>query len=430
MSRKILFVFALLSTINYQLSTCYASFEDIGVGARAVGMGNAFITVADDVYSIYYNPAGLTALRQKETASSYGRLYFGLDDGSNLGKSFLGYAHPLAKKYGSFGLGWMNFHLSGVYSENTFIFSYAREVEEIKQIPGPLNLGINLKLLNKNYGRDEYTIKDNVFAKSYSKTVLSADLGGLYQLSRYFTVGLLFSDILQPDIGLKDKSVIPLGIKTGISYRSPVLNTALEGSYWGGEIKIYNGLEYWLFAKSFAVRAGWGMGTRSFSNLTFGLSYNIPLLRFDYAFVYPLSGITDILGSHQFSLSFRFGSLLEGPSEDPFYLKKKTKDLEKKFKETEEELSRTKNELEKLKKERVAPPAVTPGITPPGRPPLPGVVPQPPTMRTHKVLEGETLQSIAVKYYGEEKRWVDIYNANKDKIERGVVKPGQILIIP
>jgi nucleoid-associated protein YgaU len=51
-------------------------------------------------------------------------------------------------------------------------------------------------------------------------------------------------------------------------------------------------------------------------------------------------------------------------------------------------------------------------------------------VRKHTVLEGETIRSIAMKYYGDEKYWIDIYNANKDKIKKGRVAPGEILVIP
>lgn len=48
----------------------------------------------------------------------------------------------------------------------------------------------------------------------------------------------------------------------------------------------------------------------------------------------------------------------------------------------------------------------------------------------HKVKEGETLVSISKKYYNTEKNWKKIYEANKDKIIKGVPIVGEILIIP
>jgi nucleoid-associated protein YgaU len=47
------------------------------------------------------------------------------------------------------------------------------------------------------------------------------------------------------------------------------------------------------------------------------------------------------------------------------------------------------------------------------------------------VRQGDTLQSIAERYYGATKFWDEIYQANKDSVGRGgVLKPTQVLIIP
>ncbi|MHB9154623.1 MAG: LysM peptidoglycan-binding domain-containing protein [Endomicrobiales bacterium] len=51
-------------------------------------------------------------------------------------------------------------------------------------------------------------------------------------------------------------------------------------------------------------------------------------------------------------------------------------------------------------------------------------------MRAHRVAPGETLPSLAARYYGDNSDWVRIYEANKDKIEKGSLRSGQLLIIP
>lgn len=55
-----------MSTANAQLDrstskvgTTAAQFLKIGAGARAIGMGGTYTAVSDDIYSIYYNPAGV-----------------------------------------------------------------------------------------------------------------------------------------------------------------------------------------------------------------------------------------------------------------------------------------------------------------------------------------------------------------------------------
>ena len=73
MKNKILIIFMLISLILPQIfaqsgfisdvskkGTTAAPFLSIGQSARAIGMGSAFVGVANDVSSIYWNPAGLT----------------------------------------------------------------------------------------------------------------------------------------------------------------------------------------------------------------------------------------------------------------------------------------------------------------------------------------------------------------------------------
>src|SRR6266850_6391202 len=54
------------------LATRYAGeFLRIGVGARALGMGSAFVGLADDGTSAYWNPAGLATLRSREATAMH-----------------------------------------------------------------------------------------------------------------------------------------------------------------------------------------------------------------------------------------------------------------------------------------------------------------------------------------------------------------------
>ncbi|MBJ12630.1 MAG: hypothetical protein CMG62_06080, partial [Candidatus Marinimicrobia bacterium] len=50
-------------TIN-RYGTTAANFLEIGVGSEANAMGEAYVAVANDVSSIYWNPAGLSSLKQ------------------------------------------------------------------------------------------------------------------------------------------------------------------------------------------------------------------------------------------------------------------------------------------------------------------------------------------------------------------------------
>jgi hypothetical protein len=72
-----------------------ASFEPLPVGGRAAGMGEAYTAIVDDVYSLYYNPAGCLQINRPEIGTYYSQLYPGLSDHSQISRMFLGYAQPL-----------------------------------------------------------------------------------------------------------------------------------------------------------------------------------------------------------------------------------------------------------------------------------------------------------------------------------------------
>jgi len=49
-----------------KVATTAASFLEIGVGSRAIGMGGAFVAVADDATALYWNSAGIARLKKNE----------------------------------------------------------------------------------------------------------------------------------------------------------------------------------------------------------------------------------------------------------------------------------------------------------------------------------------------------------------------------
>jgi hypothetical protein len=51
--------------------TASGTFLQIGVGARAVGLGESFVAVANDPSAVYWNPAGLASLQRREVSESH-----------------------------------------------------------------------------------------------------------------------------------------------------------------------------------------------------------------------------------------------------------------------------------------------------------------------------------------------------------------------
>ena len=74
---SLIFVYLTISALSYPLfgqsldsvskvATTAASFLEIGVGSRAIGMGGAFVAVADDATALYWNSAGIARLKKNE----------------------------------------------------------------------------------------------------------------------------------------------------------------------------------------------------------------------------------------------------------------------------------------------------------------------------------------------------------------------------
>src|ERR1039458_1672672 len=89
------------------VGTSGAEFLKIGPGARAVGMGEAFTGVADDVDAIYWNPAGLGTLKHAEITGMHMQ-YF-----QSIQYEFAAFAYPTTDR-GSWGFAVTNLHTDNI----------------------------------------------------------------------------------------------------------------------------------------------------------------------------------------------------------------------------------------------------------------------------------------------------------------------------
>jgi len=412
-------------------TSLYAQFEDTGAGARPSGMGNAFTALANDVHGIYYNPAGLGALTRAEFTSEYARLYWKLDDGSNLGDSLIAYVHPLGK-WGTAGVGYSGLALSGDYNENTFILSYGRRFG-IQALGG-----LNIKLLHQNFSLDEYTQDDPVFSSRTSMTKLSFDMGTLFDINHALCFGLVLTDINQPDFlfyetDSSETGRVSRGLKAGIAYREESVNIAVDAGLKGNNLKFYTGMEKWFYEYNFALRSGLGLGTNGFRNLSMGASYKFKSSQVDYTFIAPLS-IGGTAGTHRFSLTLNFGI---SPEDVRMEMRKRTliENLEERIRNAELKANKAEETAEQalreirerpygkeyekiIIREKAEIPRKEEKLSGEDR------------MYLYTVQPSETLQSIAIKIYGDANRWIDIYNANKYQIKKGSLAPGQNLVLP
>ncbi|MGI6557733.1 MAG: hypothetical protein ACOX20_01830 [Limnochordia bacterium] len=173
------------------------------VGSRPWGMGGAFVAVADDGAAVYWNPAGLIQLQDKEvqftaTLAAEGGFRY---------RNFLAYTEPDAG-FGAGGISWIQSRtpLGGVYTDDhAFVYSYARELAD------DFALGLNVR-----YERRLKDTKDRPKASGYS-----VDIGALFPLGPGLQAGFLLQDVFATDIEWKDGDRVEQGVnfRPGLAWR-------------------------------------------------------------------------------------------------------------------------------------------------------------------------------------------------------------------
>lgn len=274
-----------------------ASFLNIGVGARALGMGGAYTALADDANALYWNPAGLSKLEKREFTASHAELF----ESTRL--DFLAYAHPTSQ--GTFAAGLTYLSQGKIEgrdslgrptagydaSDAAVTASYARKLDLAE-------LGASVKYVRSHIGSAEaQSVAVDVGAKRA--------LGGL-------TLGAALRN-LGP--GLKydnERNDLPLRLAVGAVYKfaggHAAAAEAVNGPRGAGTDVSFGG-EYQAL-KNLYLRAGYttqsaitgGTGFDAARGLTFGLGLRNEKWSMDYA-ILP----TGELGrSHRFSLGARF----------------------------------------------------------------------------------------------------------------------------
>jgi hypothetical protein len=83
---------------SQRAGTSSGAFLKIGVGARAVALGESFVAVANDPSAIYWNPAGLASILRQEVQLSH------VDWPADVNYEYLAYVLPSRRFGGSFAI--------------------------------------------------------------------------------------------------------------------------------------------------------------------------------------------------------------------------------------------------------------------------------------------------------------------------------------
>ena len=310
-------ILCLASFLFFLPSEAESAFTETGLGVRPMGMGGAFVALADDNSAITFNPAGLGQIERTEFAAAYDKLYAGLGDDS-LGRGYVSYVYP-SRSYGALAVNLAFLH-TPLYKETTVTFGYGKPL-------GPLYLGLNTKGLFTYFKENVYTQLDPLFSNdNTSSNGLALDLGMIYKLTNSLSFGLAAINVNEPNMALDEdeEAKVPLTLQTGLALRLGGTASTIDLTYRNEklndkrDINVHLGLESWLAGRSVALRGG-----INFHDMAVGASYvfkrgNDMDAQIDYAFRYPLvleDAISGTYGTHQFSLNVRFAGF--GGEEHP-----------------------------------------------------------------------------------------------------------------
>jgi len=280
--------------------TTGAKTLEITPSARVFGMGDVFTGIANDISTIYFNPAGLSQLRNREVSFMYKQAIAE----TNINAINLGY---LRTKFGKFGLSVLLFDggVADIYFDDgsTKQIKAQRDFLSIVSFSPKIlkdgAFGINFKSLN------------TTLAEKYSTTVFALDIGILIKSnnSSSSSFGMVMQNIDILGKGIKYIEIanrLPLNFRVGGTYKTLLLNNTtvigIDGikSYYGGSWKIHIGIES-LLTNIFVIRIGYKYGY-DLVFLSSGIGVKFGKFKIDIG--------TNLIGKwgsdHQASLSIEF----------------------------------------------------------------------------------------------------------------------------
>ena len=254
------------------------------VSARAMGMGDAFTAVSDDVNAIYWNPAGLCNLNKTELNAMY---YDGLMDTVYTNFS---YAKPIKVWGSAFGAGIAIFDGGDLIVNSPTGFTSSVKAQFDYMATVAYSKKILVRWMKKN-ARDwkcsagaGLKMFSSTLAEQYTSGATALDLGLLMQNKSGLNAALAVQNIGSNIVYVQDEYPLPQTLRLGTSYRfGNVLNSYLGSAEviqtTDTGMKIHAGLEY-IYAKLIAVgyKSGYDLDA-----LTWGLGFQAKGYQIDYA---------------------------------------------------------------------------------------------------------------------------------------------------
>lgn len=293
--KKGLIVVLLISNLIYAggVGTTAANYLKIGAGARATAMADTYVGLANDISSVYWNPAGITEMKKTEIGFTNLNHLVGISSKTLSGIVPVDETHFFGGYYTSLGTPddeETQFSSGGLaYTETGDTFKSAINIIALSygnKWSDKLSFGGNLKLINE-------------------------DLAGEKSDGMLIDLGLLHHDFLMKDLSfgavmknlgikkLREDEEYPFMIAAGVSYQTRAFENDL---FLLADLELPNdnsariglGAEYWI--DMVAARLGYS----NYNGFTLGMGLALDSLKADYAYV-PYG---ELGSTHRISISY------------------------------------------------------------------------------------------------------------------------------
>jgi rhodanese-related sulfurtransferase len=263
------------------------AFQRVGLGARALGMGGAFVGVADDATAGFFNPAGLVQIRMRTFGAFFRKMTL------DRRVSYVIYCQPMREE-ATISLSWTNAGVTDVVGRN----ENGEITEEIKNYENAVELFFGRKIIKElavglRIGYIQYNLADiNAYGVGFGLSAFGKPIEKLRVGAAVENLGMKYSwasgeywkkfDLL----GSSSKDEFPINLRFGASYlllKDRILVSSEIDKNGKQKEKIHLGTEGWILEK-LAARAGYDQGSLT---LGMGLRQKMrsTILSFDYAYV-------------------------------------------------------------------------------------------------------------------------------------------------
>jgi hypothetical protein len=305
-------------------------FLKIGVGARAVAMGESFTAIGRDVNAIFWNPAGLAYVTDREVTFSHTNWIADISHEAVAAAMNFGRVGVFGVSFVTMNYG--DFHYSSVdltgaseygytggkrFGGDTFnVGEYAVGLAYSRSFTEKFSLGARVQYVYQSLGNSDVVIRGKEYNVKNEVSEVAFDFGTLYYTGiKDLRLGMSVQNFSQDMKYQLEEFPMPLTFRVGLAMNMM--------SWWGMEDdqnltlsvdalhprdyteRVHVGMEYWL-QDFIALRGGYKFNYDE-EGLTAGAGINYSMSGFGLLLDYAYGSFGDAFGSvHRFSVGLTF----------------------------------------------------------------------------------------------------------------------------